>query len=43
VTVLPHSSWYFLVPSICLWNSWSHCFSWLSRMPKPIILALFPN
>jgi len=23
---LPHSGWYFLVPSICLWISWSHCF-----------------
>ena len=22
---LPHSGWYFLVPSICLWISWSHC------------------
>ena len=26
VTDLPHSGWYFLVPSICLWISWSHCF-----------------
>ena len=25
VTRYPHSK-YFLVPSICLWNSWSHCF-----------------
>jgi hypothetical protein len=23
---LPYSTWYFLVPSICLWISWSHCF-----------------
>jgi hypothetical protein len=26
VNGLPHSRWYFLVPSICLWISWSHCF-----------------
>jgi hypothetical protein len=24
VTGLPHSGWYFLVPSICLWISWGH-------------------
>ena len=23
---LPHSGWYFLVPSICLRNSWTYCF-----------------
>jgi hypothetical protein len=23
---LPNSAWYFLVPSICLQMSWSHCF-----------------
>ena len=26
MTGLPHSGWYFIVPSICLWISWSHCF-----------------
>jgi hypothetical protein len=26
VTRLPHYGWYFLVPSICLRISWSHCF-----------------
>jgi hypothetical protein len=26
VTGLPHSGWYFLVPSISLRISWSHCF-----------------
>jgi hypothetical protein len=26
LTGLPHSGWYFLVPSICLWISCSHCF-----------------
>jgi len=26
VTALLHSGWYFPVPSICLWLSWSHCF-----------------
>jgi hypothetical protein len=26
VTELPHSGWYFQIPSICLWIWWSHCF-----------------
>lgn len=26
VSGLPHLGWYFLVPFICLWISWSHCF-----------------
>ena len=26
VIVIPHSGWYFLVPSICLRISWIHCF-----------------
>jgi hypothetical protein len=27
VTDLPHSGWYFLVPSFWLGISWSHCFN----------------
>jgi hypothetical protein len=26
VTRLPYSRWNFLIPSICLWISWIHCF-----------------
>ena len=26
VTGLPLSGWYFLVSSLCMWISWSHCF-----------------